>query len=169
MTNHINKKQDSKKTDDKSNLNQAGDKVTKAAGDVFEKLKEHFEPEKVDAWQKEWLGMPEKRKKYEKISDTPEVVGEELIAMSNDIIDFIQGQKGGKSNIFKKIKTAGTSFFKNPAKFIDQTVNKGKKAVGEVTNQAKEAGKKTTKETKKPVEKKVEKKVSKGSVKKEKK
>lgn len=65
-------------------------KVSKAAGEIFGKLMAHLEPKKVDEWQKKWLAVPEHRKKYEKITDAPEVVGEELLEMTNDIIDFIQ-------------------------------------------------------------------------------
>ncbi len=83
---------------------EGADKAAKAAGDTFDKLKAHFEPKKVDEWQKKWLATPENRKKYAKASDAPEVVGEELTAMVNDIVDFAQGQEGGKSHLFAKVK-----------------------------------------------------------------
>lgn len=91
---------------------QGAEKASKAASDVFEKMKKHFDPKKVDAWQKKWLAVPENRKKYEKVADAPEVVGEELTAMVNDIIDFAQGEEGGKSHVFSKIKSGVGSFFK---------------------------------------------------------
>lgn len=89
---------------------------------VFAHIKEKtkIDPKKVDAWQKEWLSVPANRKKYEKITDTPEVVGQELVAMTNDIIDFVQGQEGGKSHFFAKMKGFGQSFSKNPMKFLQE-------------------------------------------------
>ena len=66
------------------------ERVSKAAGGVFKKLMGHLDQKKIDAWQKKWLAMPENRKKYETIKDAPEVVGEELLEMTNDIIDFVQ-------------------------------------------------------------------------------
>ena len=88
-----------------------------ASASIFAKIKDkvtHVTPEQVDAWQKNWLAMPETRKKYEHLQDAPKVVGEELVAMSNDIIDYIQGQTGGKSEVFKKIK----NLFTHPFDFL---------------------------------------------------
>ncbi len=142
------------------NVKQTADKVTKAAGDVFGKLKTHFEPKKVDEWQKKWLATPEKRKKYEKLSDAPQVVGEEITAMTNDIIDFIQGQEGGKSSLFKKIKAAGSSFFKNPAKYMQEQAAKGKEMAKKASEtamkgmeKAKEGAEKASQAAQKGVEK----------------
>lgn len=118
---------------------QATDKVGKAAGDVFGKMKKHFDPKKVDAWQKKWLAVPANRKKYEKITDAPEVVGEELMAMTNDIIDFAQGEEGGKSNVFKKVKGTLGGLFKNPAKFVQDQAAKGKEIAEKTAKQAKSA------------------------------
>lgn len=77
-----------------------------------------MDDKKVNEWQKKWLAMPATRKKYEKLADAPEVVGEELFAMTNDIVDFMQGEKTGQSNLFKKINEKGNKLFKNlfPAK-----------------------------------------------------
>ena len=108
---------DTKKTTTKpsaAGAKQSAEKVAKAAEEVFGKLKTHFEPTKVDAWQKKWLEVPANRKKYEKLSDAPEVASAELKAMANDIIDFAQGQEGGKSDLFKKVKTKMSGFLKNP-------------------------------------------------------
>ena len=88
-----------------------------ASASIFAKIKDkatHITPEQVDAWQKAWLAMPETRKKYEHLEDAPKVVGEELVAMSNDIVDFVQGQAGGKSEVFQKVK----NFFNNPFDFL---------------------------------------------------
>jgi len=91
----------------------SADDAKKAAGDlakhaeaVFGKMKKHFEPAKVDAWQKRWLEVPDNRKKYAKLADAPEVVGEELTALANDIIDFAQGEETGKSHLFAKLRGA---------------------------------------------------------------
>ena len=116
--------------------------VTKAAGDVFSKIKSKtgLSQEKVDAWQKSWLAMPENRKKYEHLTDAPQVVGEELIAMSNDIIDFVQGQEGGQSHLLTKLKSNLGGLFKNPLGFV-----KGKAATTKAKAVAtKTAAKKTT-------------------------
>ena len=80
--------------------------VTKAASDVFAKIKAKVpvDNKKVDAWQKAWLAMPKNRKKYEHLKDAPQVAGEELIAMTNDIVDFVQREGGGNSHVFNKIK-----------------------------------------------------------------
>jgi len=75
-----------------------------AVNTTFDKLKAHFEAKKVDEWQKKWLSVPENRKKYESISDAPEVAAEEMISIANDIIDFAQGEETGKSHIFSKVK-----------------------------------------------------------------
>lgn len=74
---------------------QGAERVTKAAGSIFGKLMGHLDQKKVDDWQKKWLAVPENRKKYETIKDAPEVVGEELLEMTNDIIDFVQ-KKGAE-------------------------------------------------------------------------
>lgn len=135
---------------------QAGDKAAKVAGDVFGKLKGHFEPKKVDEWQKKWLEVPANRKKYDKIADAPEVVGEELTAMTNDIIDFIQGEAGGKSNVFKKIKGSLGGLFKNPVKFVQAQATKGKEMAEKSAKQAKSApdeAKKTADKSAKSVKK----------------
>ncbi|MDH5596473.1 MAG: hypothetical protein OEY44_00080 [Candidatus Peregrinibacteria bacterium] len=125
------KKESNKSAQDKAL--KAADQFTKKADEVFDGLKEHFEPAKVDAWQEKWLALPKNRKKYKEISDAPEVVGEELVAMTNDIIQFAQGQEGGKSEVFKKLKKSGSAFFKNPIAFIQSKAagqkpkSKGKK------------------------------------------
>jgi|GEM_PF-3290950 len=88
--------------------------ATHAADEVFTKLKSHFETKKVDAWQKKWLSVPANRKKYEKLADAPEVAGEEALAITNDIIDFIQGQESEQSHLFKRLKGSFQTFFKHP-------------------------------------------------------
>jgi hypothetical protein len=128
---------------------QSAEKVSKAAQEVFGKLKTHFEPKKVDAWQKKWLEVPANRKKYEKLSDAPNVAGAELKAMANDIIDFAQGQEGGKSDVFKKVKSKMSGFLKNPIAFLQAKVAKGKEMAKKSAAQAKSGAVKTKKAAKK--------------------
>ena len=116
---------------------------------VFSKLKTHFEPKKVDAWQEKWLAVPDNRKKYEKLTDAPEVVGEELLAMTNDIIDFIQGEEGGKSEVLKKIKSKMSGFLKNPIGFLQKQAVQGKALAEKVGNGAKKETEKAKTATKK--------------------
>lgn len=124
---------------------QGAAKAAKVADQVFKKLKKHFEPKKVDAWQKKWLAVPENRKKYEKLSDAPGVASEEFMAMADDIIQFAQGQEGGKSHLFKKAKAGMADFMKNPVQFMQEKVAKGKemakKAQGAAGDSKKKAGK----------------------------
>lgn len=92
------------KKDPMADVQKHAEKFTKVADETFGKLKKHFDKKKVDDWQKKWLAVPANRKKYKKLQDAPEVVGEELSAMVNDIIDFAQGEEAGKSGVFKKVK-----------------------------------------------------------------
>ena len=115
-------------------------KVTKAASGVFAKIKEKtgMSQEKIDKFQESWLAMPKTRKKYEHLKDTPQVVGEELVAMSNDIIDFVQGKHGGHSHIFAKLKEEGSSFFHHPVDYISKKVDKGVDSLMAAKDKAKE-------------------------------
>ena len=117
--------------------------VTQAAGNVFGKIKAKtgIDAKKVDAWQAKWIALPENRKKYEHLTDVPEVLGEEIFAMTNDIVDFCQGQEGGKSNVFKSIKENVGGFLKHPVAFLKQKGEEGKKKALEAKNMAaKKAG-----------------------------
>ena len=102
--------------------------ITKAASDVFAKIKARtgINQKKVDAWKKSWLAMPKTKKKYEHLQDAPQVVGEELLAMSNDIVDFVQGKGGGHSDVFKGMKAEFSSMFKDPLGFFKAKLEKGK-------------------------------------------
>lgn len=135
----------------------AGEKVKH----VFENLKKHFEPAKVDEFQEKWLALPENRTKYKKITDAPKVAVEEVIAMTNDLIQYIQGQKGGNSGLLQKIHTGLSTFFKNPAKFVQDKAEAGKEMVVEMKDKVEDKAadlKATTKEkTKATVKKTVEK------------
>ena len=115
--------------------------VTKAAGDIFAKIqtKTGINNKKVDEWQKKWLAIPENRTKYEHLKDVPVVMGEELFAMFNDIIDFVQREEGGKSNVFKRLKKEGSSFLHHPLDFLKQKYQTGKAVVEKGTAKAKGA------------------------------
>ena len=117
-------------------------KASKMTGDVFENLKKHLEPKKVDAFQKKWLSVPENRKKYEKISDAPQVATEEILAITNDLIQFAQGQKGGSSKLIEKIKAKASGFFKNPAKLLQDQVQATQKPKKDVVKKVKSTVKK---------------------------
>ncbi len=110
--------------------------VTQAASSVFSKIKTKtgIDAKKVDAWQAKWIALPKNRKKYEHLTDVPEVLGEEIFAMTNDIVDFCQGQEGGKSNVFKSIKENVGGFLKHPVAFLKQKGEEGKKKVLETKN-----------------------------------
>jgi len=125
--------------------------VTKAAGGVFAtiKAKVPIDSKKVDDWQKKWLALPEHRTKYGHLKDVPDVVGEELFAMANDIIDFCQRQPGGQSHVFKSIKENFGSFLKHPAEFLRKKAEEDKKKAMEAKEMA---VKKAEEETKKAEE-----------------
>jgi len=106
------------------------DSTQKKAEDAFDQLKKQFEPEKVDAFQKKWLKVPKNRKKYKKITDAPEVTMNEMKDMTNDLIEFMQGEEGGHSKLLKKAKKGLAAFFKNPAGYFDGK-GKGKGKVEE--------------------------------------
>jgi len=83
------------------------DQLVKTAKEIFEKIKAktHIDSNKVEAFQKSWLTMPATRKKYEHLADAPQVAIEEVLGMTNDIIDHIQGQATpDQSQIFKALK-----------------------------------------------------------------
>jgi hypothetical protein len=133
-------------------------KGTHAVDEVFGKLKTHFETKKVDEWQKKWLAVPANRKKYEKLADAPEVVGEEALAITNDIIDFIQGQEAGQSHVFKRLKGSFQTFFKHPVEPVKKEEKKEAPAVKEVepakpAAASKSANGKTKKPAAKPAKK----------------
>ena len=115
---------------------------------LFDKFKKHFEPEKVDEFQKKWLALPENRKKYQKITDAPQVAAEEIIAMTNDLINFVQGEKTGQSKLIQKIKTGLSGFFKNPAKFVQDKAEAVKDKAVDLKNTAQDKLKETASDVK---------------------
>ena len=85
----------------------AEDQVVKKAKEIFKMIKEKapIASEKVEVFQKNWLAMPSTRKKYERWIDAPQMAIEEALGMTNDIIDYVQGQDtSGQSHVFKTIK-----------------------------------------------------------------
>ena len=105
--------------------------------------------DKVDAWQKKWLEVPANRKKYEKLSDAPEVVGEELTAIVNDIIDFAQGEETGKSGLFKKLKGVIGGALGQARKGPEMAAKQAKKTANTAKSTAGKAAKTATKKAKK--------------------
>jgi len=107
--------------------------VAKTASGIFNQIqtKTGIENKKINEWQSKWLQLPEQRTKYEHLKDAPSVVGEELFAMVNDIINFIQKEEGGKSIIFKKIKEKTKDFVKNPFEFLKRKAEATRKKYDE--------------------------------------
>jgi hypothetical protein len=107
------------------------DILASKAGDIFAKIKAKaagIDSKKIDEFQKSWLTVPENRKKYEHLIDAPEVAAEEILAMTNDIIDYCQGQSAGQSHVFKNLKEKGAKFLHGPIETLKQTIGKGKQA-----------------------------------------
>jgi hypothetical protein len=123
--------------------------VQKASGDVFAKIKEvsGASSKKVDEWQKTWLAMPETRKKYAHLTDAPEVVGEELLAITNDVINFVQQQEGGQSVVFKKIKAGLGKLFKSPLDYFKAIYKKNQEKTVALAEKAKAEGQAKVKAT----------------------
>lgn len=140
------------KAENKANnsLQEGTDKIAKAADEAFAKLKTYFEVEKVDAWQAKWLAVPANRKKYEKLADAPEVMAEEILALTNDIIDFAQGEEGGKSEVFRRLKMGMGGFFKNPIGFLQEKIAQGKKMLEKKAETEKKPVKEVKVEAEKP-------------------
>jgi len=124
------------KTDPKKSKENA---VTKAASGIFDKLQKHtgVDKKKVNAWQDKWIKLPEKRTKYQHLTDAPAVMGEELFAMANDIIDFAQGEHTGQSHVFNKIKENVSGFVKNPAGYVQKKGEEAKKAASKAAKSVK--------------------------------
>lgn len=122
--------EEAKKKADATKQKLTDNQVGKTASDLFAKIKEKTgaSSKKVDEWQKTWLAMPSTRKKYEHLTDAPEIVGEELLAVTNDVIQFIQKQEGGDSIIFKKIKGEFGEITHHPIQYFQKKFQKGKEA-----------------------------------------
>lgn len=134
------------KTDPKKAAAAAKDKLKnsaagKAISGVFDKIGKHTGAtnKKVDEWQKKWLAMPKNRTKVEGLKDAPKAAGEEVFAMANDIINFVQREEGGQSHVFKKLKEEGGDLIKNPKGYVKQKVEAGKKKAAEAKKAADKA------------------------------
>lgn len=131
----------------------------KAVNEMFAKVGKSTgaSSKKVDEWQAKWLAMPKNRAKYESIKDAPDVVSEELFAMFNDVIDFVQNQEGGQSHVFSKLKEEGKELAKDPKGFFKGIFDKGKGMADKGLEKAKDAAAGATKQVeglKKPAHKK---------------
>jgi len=106
-----------------------GGTVQKTVHGVFAKIQEKtgLKDDKIEKFQKTWLALPENRTKYEHLVNAPAVAGEELFAMVNDVIDFIQNQEGGKSHIFNILKREKDEIMKNPEVYLKNIYEFGKK------------------------------------------
>ncbi len=118
---------------------------------IFSKIGEKtgINKKKVDKWQSKWLAVPKNRTKYESLKDAPTVMGEEMFAITNDIVDFCKGEHGEQSHVFKAIKEEAGGFFKNPAAFLQQKAEEGKKKMMEIKKMAEKQAKETAKKAKK--------------------
>ena len=159
MTSTKNTKKPTKKASlsQKKTLSSTPAAVHQKAADVLEKLKNHFEPEKVNAFQEKWLAVPANRKKYEKITDAPQVAAEEILAMTNDLIDYIQGEKTRQSTFLQKIKKGVSGFFKNPAQYVQEKTEQGAEKVNQVGEEVKSATEEQVSKMEQSAEKKVKK------------
>jgi hypothetical protein len=117
------------------------DILASKASDIFAKIKAKtgIDSKKIDEFQKSWLAVPENRKKYEHIADAPEVAVEEILAMTNDIIDYCQGQDASKSHLFKNLKEKGAKFLHGSIEVLKQTLAKEKQKTDAVVTKAKES------------------------------
>lgn len=133
------------------------DILTSKASDIFAKIKAKtgIDSKKIDEFQKSWLAVPENRKKYEHIADVPEVAVEEILAMTNDIIDYCQGQDASQSHVLKNLKEKGAKFLHGPIETLKQTFTKGKQSVGDVNAKPKEGEDEKTKPVAEQVKTKV--------------
>ncbi|PIZ70734.1 hypothetical protein COY07_06170 [Candidatus Peregrinibacteria bacterium CG_4_10_14_0_2_um_filter_43_11] len=109
------------------------------AKEVFDKIKSKtgLSQKKVDQFQKDWLAMPKTRTKYGSLKDAPAVVSEELIAMSNDIIEFIQRQESGHSLVFNKLKAELSEMRHHPVHFFKAKFEKAKAVAKTISETAK--------------------------------
>jgi hypothetical protein len=101
-----------------------GKEVAGKAGHIVDKVfskigeKTGVDKKRVNEWQKKWLAVPKNRTKYESLKDAPMVMGEEIFAMSNDIIEFCQGEHSGESHVFGKIKAEAGEIKKDPGGYF---------------------------------------------------
>lgn len=87
---------------------------------IFQRVqaKTGLSDEKLDKFQAGWLAMPKTRREYKHLADAPMVAIEEGLAMANDIVDFLQSQKGGQSLVFEKLKGELSELVHHPFSFL---------------------------------------------------
>jgi hypothetical protein len=127
----------------KSEIEKEGN-LRHAAHGLFAKIQQKtgLEDKKIDEFQKKWLETPEVRTKYRHWWDTTAIAGEELYAMFNDIIDFMQDQESGKSHVFASLREEAEQIKKNPQAYFQHLVVIGKNWMDKGVGFAKSFGKK---------------------------
>jgi len=102
--------------------------MKKAVHGLFAKVQEKtgLKDDKIDEFQKKWLEVPETRTKYKHWWDAPAIGGEELYAMFNDIIDFVQAQEVGQSHVFTSLREESETILKDPEAYFHHVVGLGK-------------------------------------------
>ncbi|MFH0820837.1 MAG: hypothetical protein V1908_03620 [Candidatus Peregrinibacteria bacterium] len=122
----------------------------KAVHGIFGKIqtKTGLSNEKIDQFQKEWMALPATRRKYEHLTDAPMVALEEGVAMANDILDYLEGQEGGKSLVFKSLKEEAHELVTHPVDYFKTRFDRAKSFVEHIKEtiqaEAKEAKKQTS-------------------------
>lgn len=102
--------------------------VRQAVHGLFVKVQQKtgLKDEKIDEFQKKWLDTPEVRTKYSHWWDATAIGGEELYAMFNDIIDFVQDQEGGKSHVFASLRKEADQILKDPEAYVRHLTELGR-------------------------------------------
>ncbi len=119
---------------------------------IFEKIqkKTGLNNDKIDQFQKEWMALPANRKKYEHLTDAPVVAIEEGVAIANDILDYLEGQGGGQSLVFKALKAEAHELAKHPVDYLKGKFEKAESVAKSFMNKIQEEAKKfQKKDTKK--------------------
>jgi hypothetical protein len=102
--------------------------LKQAVHGLFAKVQEKtgLDDKRIDEFQKKWLEVPETRTKYRHWWDATAIGGEELYAMFNDIIDFVQAQEVGQSHVFSSLREESEKIIENPDSYIRHVVGLGK-------------------------------------------
>jgi hypothetical protein len=82
--------------------------------------------EKIDEFQEKWLAIPRNRTKYKHLVDAPTIMAEELFAIFNDIIDFMQAQDADKSQVFESLRVEAVAIKTDPEGYLGKRVGQGK-------------------------------------------
>jgi hypothetical protein len=102
--------------------------LRKAAHGFFAKVQEKtgLDDKKIDTFQEKWLSIPGNRTKYRRWWDAPAIMGEEMYAMFDDIIEFVQDQEGGKSHVFASLHKEAKEVLRDPEGYFRGLATKGK-------------------------------------------